>query len=531
MSFLQIESAAFFFSAFLAAGVMVWVWPRHKQPGIRNFIYTLITILIWSLAAGFEAQADTLAESRFWSILSYIGILGVPLFFFFFALYYTGYDYLLTRHLQTGLFGLSIFFWVIVATNEWHHLYWSYLIPDPVLGENLIHYGHGVLFYFAILYLYTLMTVVTLVLLQAAINFHHIYRHQVIGLLLAIPLPWASNILYVLNISPLNDKDLTPVFFSFVGLLFGYNIHHYQLLDLIPVAREKILDSLQEGILVLDHIGRIIDINTPARFFLKIDQLSVIGKNADDVLPTYKNFLNENNSRLEVECELDKPCWIELQILPFNNSQNRVSGRLVIIHDISHRKNLEKELERLAISDGLTGLYNRRYLETCLISEFERSERYHTPLSLAICDIDSFKEINDLAGHACGDEVLIRMAQLLRQCMRTSDIVARMGGDEFVIIFPQTGINEAWLALERLRLKIKAYDLGCFQQGISVSVGVTTWFEGDTTTNALQRADQHLYTAKRQGKDCVIGDEQLIDLPNEDNESQIGLFHRRYGLD
>jgi diguanylate cyclase (GGDEF)-like protein len=521
MGFIQFKTTAFFFSAFLAAGVALWVWSRHKQSGIRYFVYHLISIVIWSLAAGFEAQAATEAESRFWSVLSYFGVLSAPLFLFFFALHYTGYGYLLTRRVRMVFSTISGFFMLVVLTNEWHHLFWTQFTSDPILGDKLIHYHHGILYYVTILYLYVLLMIVSLVLLKAAINFHHIYRHQAIGLLLAIPLPWVSNLLYVLKIGPTMDKDLTPIFFSVVGLIFGYNINHYQLLDLIPVVREKIFDNLQEGILVLDDLGRIIDINMPARFLLKIDQQAVIGIKAADILPAYRDFLTKNNARLEVDIDLDAPRWIELQISQFNISQDQANGRLMIIHDITHRKELENELERLAISDGLTGLYNRRHLENCLKSKFMSSERYQTPLSLAICDIDSFKEINDHAGHAYGDEVLICMAQVLRQCMRGSDIVARMGGDEFVIIFPNTGLNEAWMALERLRQKIKEHALGCFQQDLSISAGVTTRFEGDTTANALQRADQYLYVAKKQGKDCVIGDEQFKLLCEKDHYDQL----------
>lgn len=531
MGFIQFKTIAFFCSAILAAGVLFSVWPRRKQPCIRNFIFLLISIIIWSLAAGFEARATSLTESHFWSVISYFGILGNPLYFLFFALYYTGYEYLLTRQVRTALYAISIFFMIAVLTNEWHHLFWSHISSNLILGETVIHYQHGILYYFAILYLYFLLAMVSLVLFQAAVNSHHIYRRQAICLFLAIPLPWVSNLLYVLKIFPAIDKDLTPLFLSLTGLIFGYTIRHYQLLDLLPVMREKIFDNLHEGILVLDDLGRIIDINRPACAFLKINQHAVIGSKATDVLPAYQGFFSENNARLEMECDLGASCWVELQITPFNSAPNHTGGRLVIIHDITHRKELEKELESLAITDTLTGLYNRRYLENCLKSEFERSERYHTPLSLAICDVDSFKEINDLTGHASGDQVLIYMAQMLRQCTRGCDIVVRMGGDEFVIIFPKTELHEAWTALERLRLKIKEYDFGGAQQAVSISAGVTAWFEGDTATNAMQRADQYLYVAKKQGKDCVISDEQVNLLCDKDNTVQADLTNRPNELD
>ena len=228
-----------------------------------------------------------------------------------------------------------------------------------------------------------------------------------------------------------------------------------------------------------------------------------------------------------MESSINPSRWIEINISSFTTDQDHANGRLLIIHEITHRKSLEKELERLAISDSLTGLFNRRYLESQLKSEFERSERYQTPLSLAFCDLDAFKEINDRFGHACGDKVLLQMAHLLHQCMRNSDIIARLGGDEFVIIFPQTALAEASQALERLRLQISRYPFECTAQKISISVGVTTWFPGDTTANALQRADRLLYLAKELGKDRVISDEYFKSA--EENPDQ--LFHRFYGLD
>ncbi len=166
-----------------------------------------------------------------------------------------------------------------------------------------------------------------------------------------------------------------------------------------------------------------------------------------------------------------------------------------------------EHLERLAITDGLTGLYNHRHFRGRLDEEFERGQRYNLPLSCLIFDVDDFKAINDAHGHLCGDEILREVARRTLFCIRNSDFVARYGGEEFVIILPQTGLKGAIAEAERLRSAIAAGPFtGCSEEiSVTVSVGAGTL---DTQAmndceDILRAADKALYEAKAAGKNCV----------------------------
>ncbi len=163
-----------------------------------------------------------------------------------------------------------------------------------------------------------------------------------------------------------------------------------------------------------------------------------------------------------------------------------------------------EQMKQLAITDPLTELYNRRFTEVTLGTEFKRCERYQTPLAIGFFDIDNFKKVNDQFGHACGDDVLKIVASQLKACIRFVDFPARIGGDEFLIIFPNTDLDEGWEVLNRLRSRLRQCIISCTGKFVTISGGVTTWSPGDTPEDALTRADTLMYQAKRLGKDQII---------------------------
>jgi two-component system cell cycle response regulator len=157
-----------------------------------------------------------------------------------------------------------------------------------------------------------------------------------------------------------------------------------------------------------------------------------------------------------------------------------------------------EEFERLAMVDSLTGLSNRRAAEGRLASEAARSERYGHPLTVISFDLDKFKQINDTYGHLVGDQVLKEFARRLRAAIRKSDIAARMGGDEFLVLFPECNTSQVQTLLARLRPMEIEY--GGTKIAICFSAGWVGYEKGETTQQFLERADRILYAEKRSGK-------------------------------
>ncbi len=151
-------------------------------------------------------------------------------------------------------------------------------------------------------------------------------------------------------------------------------------------------------------------------------------------------------------------------------------------------------LRRVAMTDPLTGLPNRQALDELLEREVARCARFGTPLSVAILDVDRFKEINDSSGHMAGDNLLATLAANLRRGLRAVDVLARFGGDEFVAIMPGCMLQDAVSSADRLRLTA----------GHPCSIGISAWVPGDTVSTVLVRTDRALYRAKDAGRDCVV---------------------------
>ncbi len=185
-------------------------------------------------------------------------------------------------------------------------------------------------------------------------------------------------------------------------------------------------------------------------------------------------------------------------------------GAVLAFRDITEQKKyletlqlMNEQLETQATTDRLTGIYNRMKFDKTIKREVQRAARYHSPLSLLIFDIDRFKNVNDSYGHSAGDEVLRRLSRLVSSNIRETDIFARWGGEEFVILTPGINLNEAASVANQLREKIENYD---FEKPprVTASFGVASFKAEDSASRLITRADDALYQAKKNGRNQVV---------------------------
>ncbi|WP_152559343.1 sensor domain-containing diguanylate cyclase [Tumebacillus flagellatus] len=166
-----------------------------------------------------------------------------------------------------------------------------------------------------------------------------------------------------------------------------------------------------------------------------------------------------------------------------------------------------RQFEQIAFRDGLTGVYNRRFFDHQLLIEVDRSKRDGEPIALAFLDIDHFKSVNDTHGHQCGDLVLQGLASLVQANLRATDLLARFGGEEFVVLMPGTDSKTAQLAMERVldiaRHSVVAYDAGV-EFRITFSSGVAGWQPGLNAHDLVHLADAAMYRAKEEGRNRVV---------------------------
>lgn len=196
-----------------------------------------------------------------------------------------------------------------------------------------------------------------------------------------------------------------------------------------------------------------------------------------------------------------KPHWIAVSANPSPASNGvRWSG---IMMDITDQVAEEQRLRKLCDTDPLTGLPNRRKLMGHLTHLASLSTRHGTPLSIMMVDIDYFKQLNDRWGHLQGDSVLEQLAVQTQQLLRCEDMVARLGGEEFMVVLPLTPLQQCHKLADRLRHAIASYDFGIGAGQVTVSIGVAEYRCGEPLANLIERADQALYSAKEVGRDCV----------------------------
>jgi diguanylate cyclase (GGDEF)-like protein len=170
------------------------------------------------------------------------------------------------------------------------------------------------------------------------------------------------------------------------------------------------------------------------------------------------------------------------------------------------RREMMAKLEKLAITDGLTRLYNSRYFYAQLKIEIDRSRRYHHPLALMLLDIDFFKDYNDTYGHLEGDKVLIRIGEIIRSSLRNMDSAYRYGGEEFTIILPETSAEEAVRVAPRIQAGLKASPFtpgGGPPVNITMSIGVTQYCPEEDISTFVQRADRAMYMSKSNGRNRI----------------------------
>ncbi|AQT79679.1 diguanylate cyclase [Mycolicibacterium litorale] len=192
----------------------------------------------------------------------------------------------------------------------------------------------------------------------------------------------------------------------------------------------------------------------------------------------------------------------EMQVIPHLDADGRVVEILGVTRDVSERKELESELRRLAVTDPVTGVWNRRHGEQLLDADLTQARTQGQALSLLMLDVDRFKTINDTHGHQTGDGVLVEIARRLVEMCRATDMVARWGGEEFVILLRDCALNDALACAEKIRCEIADApfpDAG----STSVSIGVAQLRPTDDLNSWVARADEALYKAKHSGRNAV----------------------------
>ena len=232
-------------------------------------------------------------------------------------------------------------------TNEWHWLLWSSITPGAPGGADFLMYHHGPWFWVIVSYSYVTLFAGSFLLIRSIAKYPRLYRKQTAPLMLGVAVPWIANIIYVSGNSPVPGMDLSPFSFTIVGFIYLWSVFRTRLFEIVPIARDLLIENITEGVIVLDTMNRVIDLNPAARRFLGVTD-ACIGKDAELIfgslpLPVTRPGLSPVQN-LELTVDRDPERVFNFDISPLVDRYEQPCGHMILMRDITEQKKAQEKL-------------------------------------------------------------------------------------------------------------------------------------------------------------------------------------------
>ena len=466
---------------------------------------------VWTLCYALELSSPTLEGKILWAKMKYFGSTTGPVLWFVFSLYYTNHKNWLTLPLKM-LLGFFIFFTIgVVFTNDFHHWYWTRIFLLPGFPETQSEHGFYFWVYAAGMYLLILASVLIYINYYRTVPVY--FRRQSILLVLGTFLPLGIRILEdFVHWDPFPKVDNIILFLLISALFYTVALFRFSALEIVPIAHSSVVQNINSGIIVLDVLGRVVELNPFVQKLLGPESRTFIGKRLDEILNSHLRIKYSPQMLEQVEEEISfvrngHSEYFIVQVAPIRDERKNIIGHVISLVDITERKYAEMELERLARTDMLTAITNRRHFFELAESQFGVAQRYDRALTILMLDVDYFKSVNDRYGHLAGDLVLQFVAQQCQSHMRTTDIFARYGGEEFIGLLPEQTEQGAVELAERIRRMLEQAEVQYEAQSLKVTasfgLALIQKESGLTLEQLIDRADQALYKSKRDGRNRI----------------------------
>jgi len=490
----------------VALVVLLFAYKSRSFPGVRPFAAIVLLSTWWSIAFSLESFAADLSTKLVWSNLQFISITLLPVAFLTMALQYTGRESWTTRS-RVAILCLvplvtNVFLWAsegLMRASVWLDT----SVAVPVIGRTW-----GPWFWVHATYSYLLL-LLTLTVLVAAMRAKPRLRHRrLTAVFIGTVIPMAASVLetVVPSSSPLDD--LTPAVFVVSLLILSWGLLRVRIFNLVPVARRALVENMRDGLMVLDTEDYVVDINESARALIGLPKSRILGQPLASCWDAWQKIASPDRAKdLQTQLHLQ----VEGQERHFEARASSLAqhgypvARTLVLTDVTDRVLLERSLRDQALADGLTGLPNRALLMSRLDETLRRSRRNGSAcFAVMVLDLDYFKLVNDSLGHVAGDLLLQNVAAKLSRCVRDTDTVARIGGDEFIILIHDICTQRDLLpVLTRIRSELRApVYFGRKEMVASSSIGVVicdAHFED--SERIVRAADAAMYQAKREGRD------------------------------
>ena len=341
-------------AAAISGYVAAYSWTRRQASGGAIALSLLsLAVAIWALAYALEIAGADLPTKLFWGQCEYFGIATMPILWLIFNLNYANQFRTVSYRSMLLLAVLPAITIVLVFTNASHRLIWTDYFVQQYQGFSVLSVSHGPAFWLYLAYSYVCLLAGTLVLLRSMGRIQGLYRGQVIALLLAVLAPWFGNALYLSGLTPFPGLDLTPFAFTITSAALSWGIFGFRLMDLSPLARDLVVEEMQDAMFVLDGQGRVVDINPSAQRLIGVTAAQAIGRQAAEALSAWPQIIARYQDVKDYEDEIivgegAARRWYELHIFPIVDRQGRLIGRTITLRDVTQRKQSVERIDQLA---------------------------------------------------------------------------------------------------------------------------------------------------------------------------------------
>jgi signal transduction histidine kinase/DNA-binding response OmpR family regulator len=348
------QNASYTVLLFTTTGVLMalalYAWLRRGVSGATAFIWLALVIAEWVLTYALELGSASVTWKIWYAQLQYLGIASAPVAWLIFTLHYTGRARHMTARNLALLLVEPLATVLLVFSNQRHGLIWSSIDLGATGRFTPLALEHGPWFWVHVSFSYALMLWGSILLGPAIRRSRSLYRRQASALLFAAVVPWLGNALYVFRLNPLHPLDLTPFGFALSAIAVGWSLFRYRLLDLVPVAHGAIVAGMRDGIVVLDVQGRAVDMNPAAERILDRPAKTTLWQPAEQFLADQPELLagwrGQSEARIDIMLGAQAAQYsYEVLITPLSDQQGRLTGRLMIFHDVTQRKLAEAALQ------------------------------------------------------------------------------------------------------------------------------------------------------------------------------------------
>ena len=490
----------------MSVAMGIYAHRRRNTTGALSFALLMFSFSVYSVGYSLELTSPNQVIMEFWNKIQYLGIVIYPTAYLIFTIQYTGHDYWLNRRRVILLFLIPFaVFLAKVFDNQWRLIYSSVAV-DYSGYIPLLNFERGPLYPIIIAYQMFVVTSGNFLLMQKRRFGSALFRKQTRAILISVAIVYLTFGIYISDfvlIPGLKYLDWNPLAYTLWGSAMALAIFRYHLFDLAPIARETLIEMLHDGVIVLDTNLRVVDANPEALRIFGWGQ-PPFGKYASDVMGNVLDYskLNTTNGSMVSETTMkvgSRERHFEVIGSCLKEKTGLYIGNLIVLHDISERKDIERKLVELTLVDELTGLTNRRGFKLLAAQLINMADRMQVNATLLFIDVDNLKQINDHFGHAEGDQALIFTAKILKSTYRSADIIARIGGDEFVILALNMAEDTKEAMLSRLEERMIIHHLENQKYKLSFSVGFSCyeWNNPRSFEALLHAADQSMYERKR----------------------------------